>query len=40
MSHAAEYMAESQDGHVDTGPLETFYQHEYWYNPNTDGGGG
>ena len=23
------------DGHVDTGPLETFYQHEYWYNPNT-----
>ena len=23
------------DGHVDTGPLDTFYQPEYWFNPIT-----
>ena len=21
------------DGHVESGPLDTFYQHEYWFNP-------
>ena len=24
------------DGHVETGPLEKFYQPEYWYNPNAN----
>ena len=28
------------DGHVETGPIETFYQPEYWQNPNTRGKGG
>jgi len=28
------------DGHVDAGPLDTFYQHEYWHNPNTRRKGG